>query len=154
MPQSMSDANKMKAMREEFVSFDTDAVPLLPGVAGHPRAYGAFARLLGSTSAARRLTLEERMLPRVGSRGQRDQAYDRGRLAPGLAADIVVFDPSAVRDRATFAEPTLTSEGFRTVLVNGQVVLDGGRYTGAKPGPSPAGPGLSPQPPGRPGSDG
>ncbi|MFN8059968.1 MAG: D-aminoacylase [Vicinamibacterales bacterium] len=135
MPQSMSDANKIKAMREEFVSFDTDAGPLLPGVAGHPRAYGAFARLLGRyVRELGALTLEGAVHRASAVAANEIQAYDRGRLAPGLAADIVVFDPSAVRDRATFAEPTLTSEGFRTVLVNGLVVLDGGRYTGAKPG--------------------
>jgi N-acyl-D-aspartate/D-glutamate deacylase len=47
------------------------------------------------------------------------RAYDRGKLAPGLAADIVVFDAATIRDRATFAEPTLASEGVRYVLVNG-----------------------------------
>ena len=61
-------------------------------------------------------------------------AYDRGRLSVGLAADIVVFDERAVRDRATFAEPDLPSEGMRYVLVNGALVIDDGKYTGAAPG--------------------
>ena len=69
-------------------------------------------------------------------------AYDRGRLAPGLAADLVVLDPLTVRDRATFAEPTLTSEGIRFVLVNGVVVLEDGKYTGARPGKVIRGPGY------------
>lgn len=68
-------------------------------------------------------------------------AYDRGRLSPGLAADIVVFDPERIRDRATFAEPSLPSEGIDYVLVNGSVVYEGGKYTGAKPGAVLRGPG-------------
>jgi N-acyl-D-amino-acid deacylase len=69
-------------------------------------------------------------------------AYDRGRLAPGLAADIVVFDAATVRDRATFAEPSLASEGIRYVLVNGAVVFEDGKYTGAEPGKVLRGPGY------------
>jgi N-acyl-D-aspartate/D-glutamate deacylase len=68
-------------------------------------------------------------------------AYDRGRLSPGLAADIVIFDFNRVRDRSTFAEPTLVSEGIDYVLVNGAVVLEGGKYTGARPGRVLRGPG-------------
>ena len=68
-------------------------------------------------------------------------AYDRGRLAPGLAADIVMFDPLKIRDRATFAEPSLPSEGVSYVLVNGVVVFEKGKYTGAKPGMVLRGPG-------------
>ncbi|MCC7131853.1 MAG: amidohydrolase family protein, partial [Gemmatimonadales bacterium] len=71
-------------------------------------------------------------------------AYDRGRLAPGLAADVVVFDPATVRDRATFAEPMLASEGIEFVLVNGQVVFEDGKYTGARPGRVLRGPGYRP----------
>ena len=68
-------------------------------------------------------------------------AYDRGRLAPGLAADIVVFNPLTIRDRATFAEPTLRSEGVDYVLVNGVVAFEKGKYTGAKSGVVLRGPG-------------
>ena len=68
-------------------------------------------------------------------------AYDRGRLAPGLAADVVVFDPATVRDRATFAEPYAGVGGIRYVVVNGAVVLEDGKYTGAQPGIVLRGPG-------------
>ena len=71
-------------------------------------------------------------------------AYDRGRIAIGLAADVVVFDPMTIRDRATFAEPMVASEGISQVLVNGQVVLENGKYTGAKPGRVLRGPGYRP----------
>jgi N-acyl-D-aspartate/D-glutamate deacylase len=145
MPESMSEANKIKAMREPFTSFDTDAGPMLPGQAGHPRAYGAFARVLGRyVRELGALSLEEAVHRASAVAANEIRAYDRGRLAPGLAADIVVFDPDAVRDRATFAEPTRPSEGFRAVLVNGQVVLQDGRYTGAKPGRVLLGPGYRP----------
>jgi N-acyl-D-aspartate/D-glutamate deacylase len=70
-------------------------------------------------------------------------AYDRGKLAPGLAADIVVFDPKTIRDRATFAEPTLPSEGIAFVLVNGVVALERGQYTGSRSGKVLRGPGWN-----------
>jgi N-acyl-D-amino-acid deacylase len=145
MPQSMSEANKIKAMREEFTSFDTDAGPMLPGQAGHPRAYGAFARVLARyVRELGALSLEAAVHRASAVAANEIRAYDRGRLAPGLAADIVVFDPLTVRDRATFAEPTLPSEGFRAVLVNGEVALENGRYTGAKSGRVLRGPGYRP----------
>ena len=68
--------------------------------------------------------------------------YDRGRLSPGLAADIVIFDAGAITDRATFAEPRKASEGVRHVIVNGQLVLEDGKFTGAKPGRVLRGPGY------------
>jgi N-acyl-D-amino-acid deacylase len=60
--------------------------------------------------------------------------YDRGRLAPGLAADLVVFDPERIRDQAMPAEPTRRSDGIRFVVVNGQLVVDDGKPTTALPG--------------------
>ena len=135
MPQTMSEANKMKAMREEFTSFDTDAGPAATGFAVHPRGYGAFARLLGRYVRDLGVLSLEGAIHRASSVAANEIfAYDRGKLAPGLAADIIIFNPLTVRDRATFAEPALPSEGFSFVLVNGQVVLEDGKYTGAKPG--------------------
>ena len=69
-------------------------------------------------------------------------AYDRGRLAMGQAADVVIFDPAAVRDRATFGEPDLPSEGMPYVIVNGVTVVEQGKYTGATPGRVLRGPGF------------
>ena len=60
--------------------------------------------------------------------------YERGLLRPGLFADITVFDPDQVADRATYLEPFQYSVGIRYVLVNGQLVLDGGQHTHAHPG--------------------
>lgn len=69
-------------------------------------------------------------------------AYDRGRIAEGLAADLVVFDFARMEDKSTFADPTAVSAGVIYVLVNGQVVLESGRFTGAKPGKVLRGPGY------------
>ena len=130
-------------MREEFVSFDTDAGPAATGFAVHPRGYGAFPRVLARyVRDLGALSLEGAIHRMTAVPANEVMAYDRGRLAPGLAADLVVLDPLTVRDRATFAEPTLTSEGIRFVLVNGVVVLEDGKYTGARPGKVIRGPGY------------
>ena len=142
MPQTMSEANKIKAMREEFTSFDTDVGPASSGIATHPRAYGAFPRVFARYVRELGVLSLEGAVHRASANAANEiGAYDRGRLAPGLAADIVLFDPLRIRDRATFAEPTLPSEGVKYVLVNGVVVLEGGKYTGAKPGVVLRGPG-------------
>lgn len=143
MPQSMSDANKIKAMREPFTSFDTDVGPAGgSSVASHPRAWGAFPRIFARyVRELGALTLEEAVHKASAVAANEIGAYDRGRIALGLAADLVVFDPRRIRDRATFAEPALPSEGISHVLVNGVLVLDNGRYTGARPGTVLRGPG-------------
>ncbi len=145
MPQSMSEANKIKAMKEEFTSFDTDAGPAATGYAVHPRGFGAFPRVLARyVRELGALSLEGAIHRMTAVAANEVMAYDRGRLAPGLAADVVILDPGTVRDRATFAEPMLASEGIEVVLVNGQVVFEGGKYTGARPGRVLRGPGYRP----------
>jgi N-acyl-D-amino-acid deacylase len=138
MPQSMSEANKIRAMREPFVAFDTDAGPDGGGrssAASHPRSHGAFPRVLARyVRELGVLSLEEAIHKMTALAANEILARDRGRLAPGLAADLVVFSAERVRDRATFAEPALLSEGIEYVLVNGTVVFQNGRYTGARPG--------------------
>ena len=138
MPQSMSEANKIKAMRQEFISFDTDAGPAPAGGAqrvSHPRAYGSFPRVLARYVRELGVLSLEGAVQRMSAVAANEiMAYDRGRLSVGLAADIVVFDERAVRDRATFAEPDLPAEGVRYVLVNGALVIEDGKYTGAAPG--------------------
>lgn len=148
MPQTMSEANKIKAMREEFTSFDTDVGPAGgSGIASHPRAWGAFPRIFSRyVRELGALSLEAAVQRATAVAANEIGAYDRGRLAPGLAADIVVFDPLRIRDRATFAEPTLPSEGVHYVIVNGEIVLEEGRYTGAKPGRVLRGPGWDGRP--------
>jgi N-acyl-D-aspartate/D-glutamate deacylase len=145
MPQSMTDVNKIKAMQQDFTSFDTDAGPAAAGYSVHPRGYGAFPRVLARyVRELGVLSLEAAIHRMTALPANEVMAYDRGRLAPGLAADIVIFDPATVRDRATFADPLVASEGIDRVLVNGQVVFEGGKYTGAKPGRVLRGPGYRP----------
>ncbi len=145
MPQTMSEANKIKAMREEFTTFDTDAGPAATGYAVHPRGFGAFPRVFARyVRELGVLSLEAAVQRATVGAANEIMAYDRGRLAVGLAADVVVFDPATIRDRATFAEPMVASEGISHVLVNGQVVLENGKYTGAKPGRVLRGPGYRP----------
>ena len=157
MPQSMSEANKIKAMRQDFISFDTDAGPAPPrrdndarqdgasrtNAVSHPRAFGAFPRVLARyVRELGALTLEEAIQRMTSVAANEIMAYDRGRLATGLAADIVVFDPDTIRDRATFSQPDLVSEGMKFVIINGGVVIDDGKFTGATPGKVLRGPGY------------
>lgn len=145
MPQSMSEANKIKAMREEFTSFDTDAGPAETGFAVHPRGYGAFPRVLARYVRDLGVLSLEGAIHRMSAVAANEvMAYDRGKLSPGLAADIVLFDFNRIRDRSTFENPTLVSEGVEFVIVNGVVVLEGGKYTGARPGKVIRGPGYRP----------
>jgi N-acyl-D-aspartate/D-glutamate deacylase len=148
MPQTMSEANKIKAMCADFTSFDTDAGPAAgPGAASHPRAYGSFPRVLARyVRELGVLTLEAAVHRMTAVAANEILARDRGRLAPGLAADIVVFDAAAIRDAATFARPDLPSTGVKLVIVNGVPVLEDGKYTGAAPGKVLRGPGWRPEP--------
>ena len=110
----------------------------------HPRGYGNFARLLGEyvrdqnviplEEAIRRLTT----LPAHNLRLRR-----RGALEPGYYADVVVFDPQAIQDHATFDEPHQLSTGVVHVFVNGEHVLQDGEHTGALPGQVVRGPGWT-----------
>ncbi|MEZ4945194.1 MAG: D-aminoacylase [Cyclobacteriaceae bacterium] len=145
MPQTMSEVNKMKAMREEFTSFDTDAGPAATGYAVHPRGYGAFPRVLSHYVKGLGVLSLEGAIHRMSAVAANEiMAYDRGTLAPGLAADIVLFDFNTIEDRATFGSPSNLSEGVKWVIVNGKVVIENNKYTGAKPGKVIRGPGYKP----------
>ena len=158
MPQSMSEANKIKAMQQDFVSFDTDAGPApSPGrgdqarqdgasrsnAVTHPRAFGAFPRVLARyVRELGVLTLEAAIHRMTAAAANEIMSYDRGRLGTGLAADIVIFDPNKIRDRATFSQPDAVSEGMKFVIVNGGIVIEDGKYNGATPGKVLRGPGY------------
>lgn len=143
----MSEDNIRKQIRQPWVSFGSDAASIsAEGVflksAAHPRTYGNFARLLGKyvrdekvislTEAVRRLT----SLPATNL-----GLNHRGLLQRGMFADVVIFDPQTIADRATFENPHQYSVGVRDVFVNGQQVLKNGEHTGAKPGRALWGPG-------------
>lgn len=153
MPQTMSEANKIRAMQQEFVSFDTDVGPAAGSRisnASHPRSHGAFPRVLARyVLELGALSLEAAIHRMSAVAANEIMAYGRGRLAPGLAADVVIFDPNTIRDMATFGEPALPSQGIKHVIVNGVLVLEDGTYTGATPGRILRGPGYRETPLGR-----
>lgn len=108
----------------------------------HPRSYGTFARVLGLYVRERgTLSLEEAVRKMSSLPAQRLGLFDRGVLRPGMRADLVVFDPATVSDRATFEDPHRYAEAFSLVVVNGEVVLDGEGVTAARPGRVLYGPG-------------
>ena len=105
------------------------------GDAAHPRYYGTFPRVLGRYVREQGvLTWEDAVRKMTGLPAATVGLVDRGLLAPGMAADVVVFDPVTVIDHATFEAPTLPSEGIRAVVVNGQLALRDGRPTGQRAG--------------------
>jgi N-acyl-D-aspartate/D-glutamate deacylase len=144
MPQTMSEANLILAMRQEFISLCTDVGPAGGSrIASHPRAAGSFPKILARYVRDLGVLSLEQAVARMTSVAANDVLlHDRGRLATGLPADLVVFDPAKVADRATFAEPLALSTGFRLVIVNGQVVLEDGRWSGIRPGRVLRGPGA------------
>jgi N-acyl-D-amino-acid deacylase len=147
---SMSEDNIRKKMALPWVAFCSDAASMATeGVfleqSTHPRAYGSFARVLGKFSRDEGIIPLEEAVRRLTAFPAENLKLDRrGRLAPGYFADIVVFDPARVRDRATFEQPHRYAEGMVHVWVNGEQVLRDGEHTGALPGRFVRGPGWRP----------
>jgi dihydroorotase/N-acyl-D-amino-acid deacylase len=141
-----SDSNVAMQVRQPWMKFGTDAEAFDPDsakIATHPRAYGTYPRILGRFVREQRiLTLEDAIRKMSGAVAARLGIRDRGRLLEGLRADIMVFDPNTIIDRATYERPHQLSEGVRYVLVNGVAVVDEGKVTGAKPGMVVRGPGY------------
>ena len=137
-PLSMNEEQKWAALRAPYVMIDTDASPVNPASVSstHPRAFGAFPRVVAKyVREDGAITLEEAVRRMTSLAAHRLGMYDRGIVAPGLAADLVVFDPEQLRDRADFgADATLQSEGVDYLFVNGALVIDDGEMTDAKPG--------------------
>ena len=108
----------------------------------HPRSYGTFARVLGRyVRELKVLALEEAIRKMTSYPAQRIGLSDRGLLRAGMKADLVIFDPEAVRDMSTFEQPHQYAQGVTTVLINGQVVFENGMMTAARPGQVLHGPG-------------
>jgi N-acyl-D-aspartate/D-glutamate deacylase len=141
-PRSMDEEQKRLALGAPFVAIDTDAAPINPasvatGLAQsfHPRALGTFPRVLA------RYVREEKVLPleeairRMSSlAANRLKLLDRGRIAPGMKADVVIFDANRIQDTATFTRPLSYPEGIEYVLVNGKLAIDGAKATGVLAG--------------------
>ena len=108
----------------------------------HPRGYGNFPRVIARYVRERRvLTLPEAIRKMTAWPATRMRLTDRGLIRDGLWADVVVFDYERIQDKSTYEQPTLYPEGIDWVLVNGEVVIDRGRHTGARPGRVLYGPG-------------
>jgi N-acyl-D-amino-acid deacylase len=144
----MNEDDMRAALRHPLVMLGTDSGGMAPDspppTAGvHPRAWGSAARILGKyVRGERLLTLEEAVRKMTSLPAARMWLFDRGSIRPGAFADLVVFDPATIRDRATFENPRQYAEGVRYVVVNGHLVVDGGRMTEARPGRALRGPGV------------
>ena len=146
----MSQPDVTLALQQPWVSIDNDSEGTSPeGLLGqahpHPRAYGTFPRILRKyVREDKALTLEDAVRKFSALPAQRMRLTDRGVLKAGMWADVVIFDPATVRDRATFDNPNQLSEGMEYVLVNGVPVIDQGKMTGALPGKVLRGPAYVP----------
>jgi N-acyl-D-amino-acid deacylase len=143
----MNEDNIKKQIKQPWVSFGSDAASIeAEGVflksAAHPRAYGNFARLLGKYVRDEKVISLTEAVRRLSGLPATNLGLDhRGFLQPGMFADVVIFDPQTIADKATFPDPHQYSIGVRDVFVNGQQVLKNGESTPARPGRALWGPG-------------
>ena len=144
----MSEPDVALAVAQPWVSFNNDSQGTAPtGLLGrehpHPRAYGTFPRVFRKyVREDKLLSLEEAVRKMTALPAQKMRLADRGVLKAGMWADLVVFDPDLIADKATFAQPNQLSVGMDYVLVNGIPVIAAGKATGAKPGKILRGPGT------------
>jgi dihydroorotase/N-acyl-D-amino-acid deacylase len=142
----MSEDNVKLNLRQPWMKFGTDAGGVDPDSARgltHPRAYGNFPRIMGKYVRDENvMSLEEAVRKATSAVATRLSIPDRGVLREGFFADITVFDPATIADRSTFEQSHQLSVGVKYVFVNGTMVIDDGRHTGAKPGRVLRGPGA------------
>ena len=134
------------ALKTPFVSIGTDgsAMKAETGSRGspHPRSFGTFARLFGRyVRDEKLLTLEDAVRKASSANARKVRLFDRGLLRPGMWADVTVFDPATIADKATYENPYQYAVGVQYVIVNGKLVIDRGQHTGARPGAILYGPG-------------
>ena len=141
-----SDSNIAVQVKLPYMKFGTDAAGYDPdsiSLAVHPRSYGTYPRILGRfVREYKWLTLEDAIRKMSGATAARLSIRDRGELKEGWYADIMIFDPNTIIDRATYEQPHQLSEGVIHVLVNGVPVVADGKVTGEKPGRIVRGPGY------------
>jgi dihydroorotase/N-acyl-D-amino-acid deacylase len=146
----MSEDDVSLALEQPWVSVCNDSSGTSPeGLLGqehpHPRAYGTFPRILRKyVREEKKLTLADAIRKFSALPAQRMRLSDRGVLKAGMWADVVVFDPTIIKDVATFGEPNQLSQGMEYVVVNGVPVIDQGKMTGALPGKVQRGAGYVP----------
>ncbi len=137
---SISEDNLRTQLPLPWIKFSTDAAGVDPAWAAelgptHPRAYGTYPRVLGHyVRDLRLLTFEDAVHKMTGAVADRLGLRQRGHLRTGFYADVVLFDPRTISDRATFADSHQLSVGVQDVWVNGERVLRNGEHTGAVPG--------------------
>lgn len=132
-PKSMNEEQKYLALRAEFISFCTDSEPIdiAKATNAHPRAFGSFPRVLAKYVREEKIiTLEMAIRKMTSLPANRLKLYDRGRIAAGMAADLIIFDPNTIQDTATFTKPLAFPTGISYVLVNGKIAIDHGQPTG------------------------
>ena len=145
----MSEENVRKELAKPWISFGSDEASQAPeGVFlksnPHPRAYGNFARVLGKYARDEKVLTLPEAVRRLSALPATNLGLDhRGFIQEGMFADVVVFDPATIADRATFAKPHQYAVGMKHVFVNGVQVLKDGEHTGAKPGRALWGPGKT-----------
>ncbi len=141
-----SEDNLKLQLRQPWIKFGTDAAGIDPAAArslAHPRAYGNMTRVLGKYVREEKvIPLEDAIRKMSSAVANRLSIQDRGVLKEGMFADVVVFDPATVGDRATYEQPHQISSGIKEVFVNGVAVVHDGKVTGAKPGRIVRGPGY------------
>ena len=146
---TMSEDNIKKELRQPWISFGSDASSMAAeGVflesSTHPRAYGNFARLLGKYVREEKVITLRQAVQRLSSLPATNLGLDhRGFIKKDYFADIVVFDPKTIADKATYENPQQYAVGMKHVFVNGVQVLKDGEHTGAKPGRALWGPGKT-----------
>jgi dihydroorotase/N-acyl-D-amino-acid deacylase len=145
---AMSERDLVRILKHPVTMIASDGeVPVFGRANPHPRSYGTFARVLGVYVREKKaLTLEDAVRKMSAAPAARLGLTDRGVLKAGLRADIAVFDAATVRDRATYEKPHQYAEGFSHVIVNGQVVVENGEMTAARPGRVLYGPGKGRMP--------
>jgi N-acyl-D-amino-acid deacylase len=133
---AIDEADVVRIMKSPYTMIASDGdIPVFGQAAPHPRSYGTFARVLGVYVREKKvLTLEEAVRRMSGFPAERLKLWDRGQLRPGLKADLVIFDPAKVADKAEYDKPHQYSVGFRDVMVNGVFALRGDAVTAARPG--------------------
>jgi N-acyl-D-aspartate/D-glutamate deacylase len=135
-----SEDDLQTVLRDAHTLIGSDGLAVNPqGPSGtglpHPRYYGCYPRLLGRyVREQHTLELADAIHRSTGRVAETFQLQDRGTLVPGAAADLVVFDPDAIADQATFIEPHRFPVGIDAVIVNGTLVIHAGEHTGARPG--------------------
>jgi N-acyl-D-amino-acid deacylase len=133
---AISEEDVERILRSPYTMIGSDGeIPEFGKGSPHPRSYGTFARVLARYVRERKvLTLEDAVRKMSGYPADRLRLLDRGLLRPGMKADIVIFDPAKIQDKADYANPHQYAEGVRDLIINGGVVISGGQLTKSRPG--------------------